>query len=331
MKKEFLKISIVLLALAVTACLDDKDAPLDPSNSTNVVEFKNPELFTSKSGTKYGLYSYAFEPEIQEQTYQVVISYSGADVASKNIEVQLSTAPIALDEYNDEAETSYILMPDALYDFPTTVTIPKGKRTVTVPMTLQTGDFDLSQNYVLPMTITSTSKGEISGNFGTILLALAVKNKYDGLYEVTKGVMVDTTNAGLGHGNIFRNNNGYGNQQYELRTIGSSTNEIYDHDFFGGYYQPISSGASYSQYGNFSGVFTFDPATDRISAVTNHYGQPNPTNTRGGLVDATHQNKWTEGVGIKDVRYYMTQPSVIGTPPHIRTRFSEEWKYLGPR
>lgn len=157
---------------------------MDPDNSVNVIEFKNPSSFVSPYGSKYALYTQAFNLA-NENDYPITVSYSGAHVAPQDITVNLGTDPAALNQYNTEQSTHYDLIPSNLYSMPASVVIPRGQRTVTVDLKLKSNSFDFSKNYVLPIQIQSASTGTVSGNFGTILLNVNAKNNYDGTYRST--------------------------------------------------------------------------------------------------------------------------------------------------
>ncbi|KQS31263.1 hypothetical protein ASG33_13110 [Dyadobacter sp. Leaf189] len=169
--------------MAVTSCLKD-DMNLDPDTSTNVVEFKNPSSFASPSGSTYSLYSKSFDLA-PEADYPVTVSYSGAHVAPQDITVTLGVDTAAVTQYNNEQEEEYDVLESNLYTIPATVVIPKGQRTAQVVIKVKPSQFDFAKNYVLPIQIKSASTGVVSGNFGTILLAVKAKNIYDATYEST--------------------------------------------------------------------------------------------------------------------------------------------------
>ncbi|MCE6990227.1 BT_3987 domain-containing protein [Dyadobacter sp. CY323] len=175
--------SLFLTAAAFTSCLKD-DITLDPDKSTNVVEFKNPSSFVSPSGSTYSLYSQSFDLADQAD-YPITVSYSGADVAPADITVTLGVDTAAVTHYNTEQHEEFDAITPNLYTLPATVVIPKGQRTAQVLIKLKTAQFDFSKNYVLPVQIKSVSSGVVSGNFGTILLAVKAKNIYDATYAAT--------------------------------------------------------------------------------------------------------------------------------------------------
>jgi hypothetical protein len=316
--------SLCFMAAAFTSCLKD-DITLDPDKSTNVIEFKNPSSFLSPSGSTYSLYTQAFDLA-DENDYSVTVSYSGADVAPEDIRVTLGLDTAAITQYNTEQETHFELITPDLYAMPAEVTIPKGQRTAQVNMKIKSSKFDFTKAYVLPISIVSASSGIVSGNFGTILLSLNAKNRYDGNYTVTAiDPMVDKTSALL---------TGFYPLNADLHTTGANSVVMYSITYLDGLEgHPIKSqnaetGAiADSYYGNFAPVFTMD-ATGKVISVTNFYGQP-ASNGRSARLDPTGINKFTvnaDGSKVLEVKYVMQQAG-----PTDRTFFSERWTFKAPR
>jgi len=315
---------LFLFGIAVTSCLKD-DITLDPDKSMNVIEFKNPSAFISPSGSTYSLYTQAFDLA-EENDYAITVSYSGADVAPEDIRVAIGLDTAAITQYNTEQETEFDLITPDLYTLPTEVTIPKGQRTATVNIKVKSSKFDFSKAYVLPISIVSASSGTVSGNFGTILLSLNAKNKYDGNYSVTAvNPMVDNANPLI---------TGYYPINSDLHTTGANSVVMYSISYLDGLEgHPIKSqnaetGAiTDSYYGNFAPVFTMD-ATGKVISVTNFYGQP-ASNGRSARLDPTGVNKFTinaDGSKVLEVKYVMQQAG-----PVDRTFFSEKWTFKAPR
>jgi hypothetical protein len=258
------------------------------------------------------------------------VSYSGPEAAApQDITVNIAVGNVStINDYNKATDNTYEMLNSGGYSLSATqVVIKAGTSKASFNVILKPSAFDFAKSEVLPLTITSVSSGIISGNFNTILLNVSAKNKYDGLYAVT-GTMVDVTSATLTHVN-----NALGTDapmQYELRTISATKCAVYDNYVYGGYYAVIASGTGLSNYGGFSAVFEFDPVTDRVIAVTNRSGQPNPANTRGGRLDPTGANARVSPT-VFNVKYNMTQPSVVAAAPNIRTTWDEVWTRKGAR
>jgi hypothetical protein len=208
MKKIFLRLYVVILGVVLAACLDDDKYALDPEGSTNVIEFLDPSVPASPSGAIYPAYatSYTLAPTAQ---FDIIVSYSGPqDENNKNIELQLAVDPVALEEYNKHMTeglygkaplggSTYELMPDANYDLAsTTVTIPSGKSKATVSINVFPELFDFSKNYAIPLRIVSASEGTLSAHYSVAILAIGVRNIYDGIYEIVGGSI--TRNSATG-------------------------------------------------------------------------------------------------------------------------------------
>ncbi|HEX9957765.1 MAG TPA: DUF1735 domain-containing protein [Fibrella sp.] len=320
--KTFIKvIGLFLTGVTLTSCLNDK-LTLDPADSVNVIEFKNPTDFLSPFGSKYALYTRAFDLA-PESDFPITVSYSGANVAPEDITVTIGTDPAALTQYNTEQHTEYDLIPASLYTLPTQVVIPKGQRTASVALKFKSSNFDFTKAYVLPVQIKTVSSGAISGNFSTILINVNAKNKYDGVYKPT-GTMVDGTNA------AFKSLASAGQQvEYTLETISATKCVLVDDIYFGSAIAPFWTGTGVSGYGSFSPVIEFDPATDKIISVTNFFGVP--ANTRTAQLDPTGVNTYTASSKKIKIKYFMKQPSVVAAPPNIRTTWDEEWTFVRPR
>jgi hypothetical protein len=321
--KNSLKVAgLITLVTALISCLKD-DVTLDPEKSFNVIEFKNPSSFVSPNGSKYSLYTQAFDLADQND-YPITVSYSGAGLAPEDITVTLGIDTAALSQYNAEQHTDFDLIDTKLYSMPASVTIPKGKRTATVDIKVKSSNFDFSKSYVLPIQIKSASTGVISGNFGTILLSLNAKNKYDGVYKVT-GKMSDVINpAFVGlytTGRIV---------EYTFETISATKCVVTDHINWGGApFVPFWTGTGVSGYGSFSPIVEFDPATNKIVGVENYYGLP--ANTRSGKLNPAGTNTYDPATKSIKISYWMLQPSLVPAPPNIRTSWEEEWKFVRSR
>lgn len=198
MKNKFSKIFLILLGGIMASCLEDDKQPLDPTTTQNVVEFLDPSVPSSPSGSVYPAYSQSF---LYGPTgdYEVILSYSGPRENDKDITIELEIDPSALNLYNTQMEygirgadglhgTVYDLMPEENYSIPVrTFTIPAGQTKVAVPIRVFPQKFDFSKNFAVPLRIVSASSGVISQNFSVAILNLGVRNNYDGIYEIVGG------------------------------------------------------------------------------------------------------------------------------------------------
>lgn len=316
MKNILTKIGLFAVALVtLTSCLDE-DPLFDPDKVDNVIEFFDIGLIASP-GSVYPLYVSSFTAA-DEVELKIIVSYSGAHENTQNINVKFKLDPAALDEYNESEGTNYEVLPSDLYSIDAMeVTIPSGERQVEKTIKLFTNNFDFTKNYAIPLTITESSHGVISGNFETAIYAVGAKNKYDGLYRVT-GEYTDQTNAAF---------SGLYPYEVELRTITATTVGRWDSEFLGGYGYVFNTGSGLSYYGSYAAVFAFDDANN-VTAVTNYFGQP-AANGRSGELDPNGVNKYTtfsENGKVLEISYFMIQPT--GT---VRCIFKEKYEYLGER
>ena len=194
--------------------------------------------------------------------------------------------------------------------------------TVTIPDATK---FDFSKQYGFGYEIQFTGgTGKLSeGVEKEVVVQVLVKNKYDGIYEVTaNSPMLDILNASL---------TGYYPFVYVLETSGAHSVKCYDRDVWGDYMHPITSGTSVSGYGAFGLEIFFDPSgSGKIIDVKNPWGNP-PANTRLPKIDESGINAWNPATKNIDFKYFMIQPSLVPDAPHIRVYFDETWTYKGAR
>lgn len=324
MKKIINKTLVLLFAtVAFSSCLKDDSDILDPRKAgANLVDWQNPTDI-AVHGSTTPLYLFTFPIVNTPTPVTLTVSYSGAElVAPKDVTVDISLAgQEVIDQYNTEQKKSFVLMPTSYYTLSaTSVVIPKGKKTASIVANFNTNVIDLSKSYVLPLKLTSPN-ATVSTNFGTALFQVGVKNKFDGLYTVdATAPMVDATASTLtGY---------YPMKKMSLITTGPNSVAMYDGQYAtNGYAHPIKSGTATSSYGQFSPVFTMDPATGAVVSVENYFGQPS-ANGRSAALNPSGVNKFTVNGNVKtlEVSYYLLQP---GTS--IRTSFYEKWTYTDAR
>lgn len=331
MKNILIKVlAFILIAPAFTGCLEDDKYALDPSDSKNTLEFGYLNVPVSPFGSVYPVFVVAFGVS-EEDGFDVILNYAGANDNDQDIELTLEVDPVAVQLYNEQYGTSYVLLPEANYDMASmTVTIEKGKRTATLPVTVYPDQYDLSVNYLLPLKIASASHGTISSNFGTALFATVVKNRYDGNYTIAAETasMVDYTTADF-VGRYPKN--------VQFLTVDGSTVDFYDvdYDLKGHIFTNLATGGA-SYYGGFAARIFFDNATGNVIKVENALGQGN--NNRSGRLaipgevgngnGAPAAQMTFDGDGnpvSMSIWYWLVQVSTD------RSLFKETYEYVGPR
>jgi len=79
-------------------------------------------------------------------------------------------------------------------------------------------------------------------------------------------------------------------------------------------------------YSNFALLFTFDPASNKITALTNFYGQPS-ANGRSAVLDPSGANSWDPATKKFSVKFWMDETGVTGH----KTSFNETWTFIGEK
>lgn len=314
--------AMALVLTTGTGCLKDKlsdDQLTDPniSGSPKMIEIPG----TVKDSKFFNSASIVSVPNSKnDTTFDVVYVRLAADQpASEDIQVQLELDDKLLDAYNDSSGTSLEQPPASVYSFDNTsllVTIPKGSRQGSLKMKVVPEKI-ADGPYAFGFRIKSVSNSgyRISGNFGNTVAVVGVRNKYDGVYEVS-GSLVDLVNGSLSSvpGNPYP-------FEVELVTTGATSVAMYATDI--PEYGHLIAGPSY--YGSFSPVFTFDESTNKIISVTNYWGQLSGPSKRSAEIDPTGANKYNPADKTIDAKYFMTQNG------SVRTKFDDHFKYIGPR
>lgn len=190
MKIYKLFITAAVMTTVLSSCLKNKFDYINPSGSASVVEFKNPVAPSSESpeGAVFTVFPVAYAVGASvEATY--TIQLTGPNPAPQDITVNIGTKTSAITDFNASKSgvasfVPFVELPSSLYTISTpTVTIPAGQNTAIVKVLYKTDGFNFASKYALPISITSSSYAGIGKNFGTILLNVSAKNKYDGLYS----------------------------------------------------------------------------------------------------------------------------------------------------
>lgn len=319
--KKFLLPAIFLLGLS--SCLKQGNMNIDVSKGPkNIIEFANTGDNIAGTSSTYPEFHIDLGSLANgaSTTFNVNVSYSGADVAPQDITINLSLDQTALDTYNTQNGTSYVIPPSDVYSLPASVVIKKGDHMGQTQVTINnSANFDFNASYALPVQIASASTGSISSNFGKAIYSFGLRNIYDGHYTVTPtSPMVDAANPGL-----------TGNYPMDVYLVTTGANSVVLIDnAIGVASHSILNGGSVSYYGSFAPVFNFDPSgSGTVVSVTNYYGQP-AGNGRSAQIDPSGINKRDPAKMNMDVKYWMNQPAVVA--PH-RVSFDEHFTYVGPR
>jgi hypothetical protein len=221
----------------------------------------------------------------------------------------------------------YTLLPAGAVTINTlTPTISAGQKlTDVIKFTFtNSGLLDPNLEYGLGLTINAVDNGYIiAGNKRDILYVFTVKNKYDGVYELT------LRHDGWQAYGISSGATAVYPADIHIITAGASSVVIDIPDSPNGDLQPAFTGGVGSitgatAFGAASPKFNFDPATDKVTSVTNTY----PDDGRGRdfyLDPATTTSGYTPATKRIYVEYFMKQN---GRPDQ---KIWFDLKYLHPR
>jgi len=312
-KKIIYSTGILAVMFSLPSCLKNGDYYIPFSSVAPSVDL--PLAATNANG----IIAKTYDATVTSASFPVYVNLASVSPLSTPTNVTLALDTAFLNQYNADNGTSFELLPDSVYTLVGGFdkVIPAGKRLDSSVVNLDLTKLDLSGVYMLPFTIVSADVAIEQWNH--LPYYVSVKNQYDGNYTVT-GTFVDLTN-----GNFTANYP----MDINLVTSGPSSVDVFNTDLGLVGYEFLNAGSA-TYYGSFGVRINIDPASNKVTSVINVYGQP-AANTRSAVLDPTGINARDPLTGDIDVKYNMTQPSVVPAPPNIRSNFNEHYKYNGPR
>lgn len=261
--------ALATLLIAGTGCLkdelsDDQQTNPDISSSPSLIELPGPVRVNNSYRSSFAI---GLAPKSTDTTFNMVTVRLASDQpAPEDIQVELELVPSLLDAYNDSTGSNLSTFPTTGYKFTPglTVTIPKGSREGYVQLTTIPNSL-VGKEYGFGFRIKSVSNSKylISGNYNSIVIAVGVRNKYDGAYTLK----IKTT--GWAAYSISDGVTLTYPEDVDMVTASANSVSLFSH-YTGGNLQPaFDATGSATQFGAAAPVFTFDPATDKLTSVTN--------------------------------------------------------------
>jgi hypothetical protein len=181
-------ISLTLGVAAMSSCLKDSTPNLSPkAGGNNVVAFLDNSVPMNYSGTGGPVYDNSSTWTAADTTnFSMNVAWEGAqeNVAS-DITVNLAIDTAYLDAYNTLNNTSYVLPPSDVFSIPSSVVIKAGTMKTLTSITISyKPDWNGFASYAIPVTITSTSTGTVSTNYGSAIYTFEVDNAFAGTYAI---------------------------------------------------------------------------------------------------------------------------------------------------
>jgi len=185
-----------LCVISLSSCLKNKNEQPDFSSTTPVVEI--PVGSPVGDGSVNSLSTSLIQKDAPTD-YYFYINYAASSTKPTDIKVTLSIDPAALLTYNKAhpTDTPLKIVPTNAFTMSTTITIPANQRRVEVPVKFISTALDPAISYGLPVIIKDASGEVISNKFGSVVIKVAVRNKYDGKYSLKGYVFREGDTGGL--------------------------------------------------------------------------------------------------------------------------------------
>ena len=237
-----------------------------------------------------------------------------SSVPKQDVVVTVVPDPTVVSGYNTDNGTSYSVFPSSAYTLDQSqVTLTNTDRSKMLKIKLRPSDL-LGGDFAIGLKVSEVQNGEPSELYGRILISLAVKNKYDGMYEVT-GSCVDA--AGIYNGI-------YPRADVALRTAGLNAVDYLDPDYSVG--PPLNNNLYVIENSStgapallFSPRFVFNTTTDKCTDIID-----NDSGTSTGVISPSGPNQFT--INSPDDKSFVIKYTVFG-----RFTITENWTYTGPR
>jgi hypothetical protein len=265
MKRISINIALIfpVLSFVFASCLKDKEVDdgligIKPNAGQKILEI---------AGNPSGFINVDLVGSAKDTTVTLVtVRLASESPAQGDIQVTLAQDPSLLTAYNTAHGTNYQVPPASAYQLPTLVaTIPKGQREGTI--TLKAAPNNLfSGTYAFSFRVASVSDPSvtISGNFGKQIVALTIRNQWDGIYSVESGFVQRYTGPGAPEALGGLNGSVAGNEDVELATVGTFTVQ-----FSTTTYGPVGLRWAKGANSGVSGIenlrATIDPATNQVT------------------------------------------------------------------
>jgi hypothetical protein len=134
-------------------------------------------------------------PSVEEHIFELMVYRSGVK-NDKRTEVQLENDPSVLQNFNEQMNSSYQLLPEDYYSYASTVTIGQGEQIgrsdVTIYARKATEDLDGYALYAIPFKIAQASEADINEEKQTFILIVNIREPYirQGIYGVEDAVAI---------------------------------------------------------------------------------------------------------------------------------------------
>jgi len=276
-------VGALLLVGSLNSCLKDGqyytdftkitasvDLPLAASNNNNPVPF-------------------AYDAAAASPSIPVVVNLASAQPLNSTTTATLAVDATYLDSYNTANGTDFQLMPADAYTVDSwDVSIPAGKRVDSMVVHFDFTKIDLTQSYILPITISQASQPIEQWNH--LMLNIQVKNQFDADYSCTGFVFHPTAPRAV-------------NATYHISTAG-----------------PVTCTIPYGDLGGSGYLFNAD-----VSGSSGTVPLANYVPTGGAATPASSGFMTLDNPG--NVDYSLAAPNTPGTAPWLSSTYNNTYNY----
>lgn len=176
----------LIYALALASLCSSCNEEWSGEQYAHYISFKAP--INSDGVSRINVRYKADEPT----TYQVPLIVSGTTTNDRSYTVRIGVDPdtitvINKERYANRTDLFYQVLPNSFYTFPETVEIKAGENTALLPIDFNLKNIDLSEKWVLPLTIEESTDGSYIPNYRKhyrkALLRVMPFNDYSGNYS----------------------------------------------------------------------------------------------------------------------------------------------------
>ena len=265
MKNTYFLVLALFAAFGLSSCLKSlNDVNLGDIPSNKIIELapsENPSL-----GAADRVYSVSFDISSTPQTLKIPVYLNTTSGTYPNdVTVTLAKDTAAITAYNTaDGSSNFEFLPDSTFTTttPLTVVIPAGQKFGYLVVKVNSDKVDLFSEYMLSYKVVGAPAGAlISDTRGSVQYKIAIKNKYDGSYDLKFKM------KGWGAYGIITDDNSHDWGEVGVETSGPNTIVI---NIGSAYNQPgFTTDGSLTSFGATYPEYTFDLATDKLTDVSN--------------------------------------------------------------